>query len=96
MSQLDHLETKDPDDEKDYRAFWGPQLDPFNDTIASSTWVVPSGIERITDSFDDTSATIWLRGGTLGSDYELTNRIVSNSTPPRKMDQTITIRVRKR
>lgn len=96
MSQLDHLETKDPDEEKDYKTAWGPQLDPFGDTIASSTWIVPDGITKIIDTFGPTSATIWLSGGTLDSDYEITNRIVSNSIPPRKLDQTITIRVRRR
>lgn len=96
MSQLDHLETKDPDDEKDYMALWAAQLDPFDDTIASSTWVVPDGIVKFDESFGPTWATIWLRGGTLGSDYEIVNRIVTNNSPPRKLDQTITIRVRRR
>lgn len=96
MAQLDQLETKDPDDEKDYIALWGPQLDPFEDTIASSSWIVPDGIVKFDESFTDKTATVWLRGGTLDTDYELTNRIVTSNTPPRKLDQTITVRVRKR
>lgn len=96
MSQLDQLETKDPDDEKDYKALWGKQLDPFGDTIVSSSWIVPIGITMFDESFDAQSATIWLSGGTLGADYELTNRIITNNNPPRKLDQSITIRVRKR
>lgn len=94
MSQLDNLEPKDPDDDKDYLVGWAKHLD--GDTIASSSWIVPSGITKFDESFDAVSATVWLRGGTLGSNYELTNRIITNNTPPRKLDQTITIRVRKR
>jgi hypothetical protein len=96
MAQLDHLETLDPNDRKDYYIPWHPQLDPFNDTIASSTWIVPTGITKIEDSFSDKLTTIWLTGGTIGDDYELTNHIITNNDPPRELDQTITIHVRKR
>lgn len=96
MSQAELRETKDPDDEKDYKISWGPQLAPFGDTIASSSWIVPEGIVKFDESFTTNTATVWLRGGTLDSDYELVNRIVTNSTPPRRLDHTITIRVRQR
>lgn len=94
MSQLDQLEPKDPNEEKDYKARWERYLG--TDTIASSSWIMPDGITKFAESFDTQSATVWLSGGTLGSDYLLVNRIVTNNIPPRKLDQTITIRVRSR
>lgn len=94
MSQLDALEPKDPDDKKDYLVSWGRHLG--EDTIATSIWIVPTGIVKDTDEHEEQTATIWLSGGTLDADYEITNRITTNSTPPRTLDQTITIRVRKR
>jgi hypothetical protein len=90
------LETKDPDEKKDYMVRWRKQLTPFGDTIASSSWTVPDGIVKFDESFNDSEAVVWLEGGTLGGKYELVNRIVTNSTPPRVLDQTITIRVRRR
>lgn len=94
MSQLDQLEPKDPNEEKDYKARWGRYLGV--DTIASSSWIIPDGITKFNESFDAQSATVWLSGGTLGADYLLVNQIVTNSSPPLKLDQTITIRVRSR
>lgn len=94
MSQLDNLEPKDPDEDKDYVVGWAKHLE--GDTIFSSSWIIPDGITKFSESFTPSTAKVWLRGGTLGSNYEITNRIVTNNDPPRKLDQTITVRVRKR
>lgn len=90
------LETKDPSEEKDYKVPWGPQLDEFGDSIASSSWIVPDGITKFDESFNANSATVWLKDGTEGEDYPVVSEIVTSSTPPRKLVQTILIRVRKR
>ena len=72
-------------------------------TISTSTWTVPTGItedssvktsitiQGITYSAN-TVATIWLSGGTVGTDYDLVNRIVTSDS--RTLDHTITIKVR--
>ena len=67
---------KDPDAVLDYAVDWSTWL-PEGDTIATSTWTVPTGITKDSDSHDDTTVTIWLSGGTLGETYELVNRVTT-------------------
>lgn len=70
------IQRKDPGAKKDYRKDWSQWLDE-GDVIETSTWTVPDELEHVTDSHDDTSATIWLAGGTLGASYTVTNHIVT-------------------
>lgn len=93
MSQLFTLAPKDPNDIIDYLVDWSDWLSD-GDTIASSTWIVPAGITKDSDTFTNTTTTIWLSGGTAGQSYSLTNRIVTSNNPPRTKDKTITIRVK--
>jgi len=81
---------KDPDAVKDYQIDWSTWLG--TDTIATSTWTVPAGITKASDTKTDTTTTAWLTGGTLGTDYSLVNRITT--TGLRTEDQTIVIKVR--
>jgi hypothetical protein len=70
--------AKDPDEKKDYGFNWAPWLG--SDTILSSAWVVPGGITQSSSpapSFDATTTTIWLEGGSVGTDYEVINRITT-------------------
>ena len=67
--------TKDPDDVLDYSRVW--ILD--GDTIATSTWVVPTGLTKGLDTYDATSVTVWLSGGTAHETYIVTNRITTAS-----------------
>lgn len=83
--------TKDPDAILDYRIDWSSWLGS-SDTISTSTWTVPSGITKDSDSKTTTVAVIWLSGGTLGDDYELVNHIVT--ADGREDDRTITIQIR--
>ncbi len=83
--------TKDPDAELDYRRDWSKWL-PEGDTIETSTWLVPDGITSESESHDDTTATIWLSGGTVGQSYEITNRITT--TEGRTDDRTFTVAIR--
>lgn len=78
---------KDPDSRKDYRVDWSAELD--DDTISSSEWTVPTGLTSDLDTSDDTNAVVWLEGGTLGTEYEVTNSIVTAAG--RELDQTIVI-----
>ena len=71
---------KDPDEKKDYGFNWVDWLG--TDTIASSTWVVPSGTlahGSPADSNDTTTTTIWFTGGTDGVDYDIVNRITTTA-----------------
>ena len=72
-------------------------------TISTSTWTVPTGLTNQSDNKSaatihgvsysaNTVATIWLSGGTDGTDYNVTNRVVLSDG--RTLDKTITIPVR--
>jgi hypothetical protein len=84
--------VKDPNATLDYLVNWVTWLG--SDTILTSTWIVPSGVTKVSDSHSATAATIWLSGGTVGNDYELTNRIVTAAG--RTEDRTITIQLREK
>ena len=67
---------KDPNAILSYTIDWGTNY-LGSDTIATSTWTVPTGITQTSASNDTTNAVIWLSGGTAGQQYEVTNRIVT-------------------
>ena len=48
----------------DYVADWQPRL--AGDIIATSIWILPTGIVGGAQAKTDTTATIWLSGGTDG------------------------------
>jgi hypothetical protein len=83
---------KDPDGLLDFTVDWSEWLG--TDTISTSTWVVASGITRNADSRTTTAATIWLSGGTVDTDYVVTNRITTAAG--RTEDRTLVIEVRQR
>jgi len=85
-----HWPDKDPDDILDYAVSWAARL--AGDTIVSSTWIVPDGITKDSDSKTDTVTTIWLSGGSVGTKYTLVNRITTAAG--RQIDQSVAVSVR--
>lgn len=85
---------KDPDEVLDYVIDWSLRLD--SDIISSSTWSVTegTGLTIDADTYADTTATVWLSGGTDGERYTLNNRIVT--VAGRTMDQSVKIRIKPR
>lgn len=83
---------KDPDAVLDYTINWSDWLD--GDTISTSDWTVPTGITKTTDSETSTTTTVWLSGGTVGTTYNMINRIVTDGG--RTEDRTIAIMVSER
>lgn len=81
--------TKAPNATLDYSINWATEDTYLNDgsaldtgwlkgdTIATSTWTVPAGLTAGADTNNTTTATITLSGGTLNTDYTVTNRIVT-------------------
>jgi len=82
--------TKDPDSILDWEFNWTSWL--AGDTISTSTWVVPSGITKDSDTKTTITTTIWLSSGTDGTDYELVNRI--DTAGGRTKEWTLLVRVR--
>jgi hypothetical protein len=84
--------TKDPNAVLDYTVDWTRWL--AGDQIATSQWLVPTGVTKMADSKTTSSATVWLSGGTAGQSYTVTNRITT--TGGRTEDRSFTIRVEER
>lgn len=84
--------TKDPAAVLDFLVDWTAWL--AGDTITTSTWAVPTGITKDSDSKTATAAKVWLSGGTAGTDYRLTNHIVTAGG--RTDERTIRIQVREK
>lgn len=82
--------VKDPDEVLDYCIDWTAALG--TDTIQTSTWTMPSGLNKVSDALTTTHTTIVLSGGTLGVHYSMNNRI---ETVGNKIhDRTATIWIR--
>lgn len=66
---------KAPGEVLDYSINWGSWL--ATDTIVSSSWSCDAGITVDSTSFNTTSTTIWLSGGTVRTAYNCKNTIVT-------------------
>ena len=91
------VKLKDPDSVLSYVHNWSDWL-TSPEVISTSTWTVsPSGGLTI-DSESETSptATVWVSAGNVGEVYVLTNQIVTDASPARTCDRTITVRVEER
>lgn len=86
---MNNVFIKDPDAVLDYSIDWSAWLG--TDTIIISTWTVPTGIVKASDSQTTTVTTVWLSGGTDGSSYPVVNRIVTAGG--RTDDRTLIIEV---
>jgi hypothetical protein len=86
---------KDPNASKDYPIDWSGFL-AAGEGIASSQWIVPDGITVVPGSEDiDGAVTVAsFSGGQNGVNYAITNRIVTDSTPPRSEDVSVLLLVR--
>jgi len=80
--------NKDPEAIENFTVDWTQALN--GDTIASSTWSVPTGITQAAASNTTTQATIKLSGGVLGASYAVVNRITT-TTSGETLDETLNI-----
>ena len=68
--------VKDTSAALDYTVDWRKWLYE-SDSIESVQWTVPDGLIQENTSNDSTKCTIWLSGGTAGSDYRVRCRITT-------------------
>lgn len=104
FTPVTELEPKDPASIAPYEIDWangGPNDGGTKDfgwlqgrIITASTWVVPAGITSDAESFDDTTTTILLSGGTDQVKYDLVNTVAM--TGGHQEPRTITIPVNTR
>jgi hypothetical protein len=85
------IAQKDPSEVTDFGIDWSDWL--AGDSIATSTWTVPTGITKDSDASTGTTTTIWLSGGTDETDYNLLNTIVSAGGRTEERDILILCRV---
>ena len=81
--------TKDPHATEKFGIDWSERLG--EDSISSSSWIVPSGINEESSGTLGQIAAITISGGTAGHSYTLTNRIVTSAGET--LDQSIKIAV---
>jgi hypothetical protein len=86
-------EPKDPDDVADYQFDWTPRLET-GEAIITSTFSKSGSIVLGSSGFDGPLTTVWISGGTDGEVCFVTNRIVTDNTPPRIYDQTARLRIK--
>ena len=75
MPELLATYNKDPAEVLDYTIDWSTLLE--SDTISTSEWALDEGLTKDSDSKTDTTTTIWVSGGTIGTQYTCTNTIVT-------------------
>lgn len=82
---------KDPNATLDYSFDWGPYLTPLGDTITLVTWVLSTGLTKVTQSNTATTATVFVSGGVLDEVETLTCRITTAGG--RIDDRTISLNI---
>ncbi|MBI4905706.1 MAG: hypothetical protein HY820_18885 [Acidobacteria bacterium] len=84
--------AKDPNSVLDYSIDWTRWLD--GDAIATSEWIVPDGLTKVTDGRTTKTATVWLSSGSAGQSYTVTNRITTSGG--RTEDRSFTVKIEER
>lgn len=79
----------------DYSIDWTKRLARFSGVIDTSTWTIPSGITQASPNpfFVGDITTIFLSEGSLGSEYLIVNKIVTETPQAREMVMSFTIRI---
>lgn len=80
--------THDPNANLDYTIDWSRYL-VSGETISVSSWVVPAGVTKGSDTINSPLTTVWISGGTAGTSYSITNRITTSAG--RIDDRTFTL-----
>ena len=86
--------VKDPDAILDYPFKWTNWLALISDTINSYTIISDPGINIVEDSNTTTHVIVWLSGGTVGTTYKVTCRIVTAGG--RTDDRSIYVKIKER
>ena len=93
----DAYHTKDPEAVLDYLVDWSTWM-PSGDAITASSWTITGPDSALTlgtgaqaPDNTDTTATMWLVGGTLGQRYQAVNHIVT--AQGREDDRTLYISI---
>ncbi len=90
---------KDPDAVRDFGINWAPDLGTL--TIAGSTWLLDgetwagdADLVKEASSFTDTTTTVRISGGILGTTYVVTNHVVLSDDQEDDFSQRLKIKQR--
>lgn len=88
-----NTQIKDPQAVLDYGYDWSTWM-VTGDTIVASSWAADAGVNVTANTFDATTTTVWLSGGTVGEVYKVVNHITTSDG--RQDDRTIYVKVKNR
>lgn len=83
---------KDPNAALDYTVDWTDWLATISATISAVVWTVPAGLTLASQANTTTTATVFLSGGTPGTDYDVSCKITPTGAT-RAEERTFTVRV---
>jgi hypothetical protein len=86
---------KDPNAQLDFSVDWSDWL-TGEEIISASSWTIPDGLTLVSQSYTNTTATVFLSGGTVGRSYLVQNRITTNNATPRIDDRSFEVYVENR
>lgn len=72
--------------------------DEGGEVINAHVWTVPAGLTKVSEaiSSDGKVSTVFLSGGTAGTDYEVVCQITTDNATPRIDERTLKVQVRER
>lgn len=85
---------KDPNAVLDYSFDWATHWLATGETISTHTITVASGLTKDSDSESNGIVTVWLSGGTAGTEYAVACKIATSAS--RTDERTIYVRVKER
>lgn len=86
---------KDTNEVLDFSLDLTSELSKVVDTISSVVWTVPDGLTLVNQIHTSTVATVFLGGGVLGKEYEVSAQITTNANPnPRIYNRSFRLQIR--
>ena len=88
------IPKKDPDATTLVELDWNPWLEALEDTLQSSTWVLPDEMELVTSTINAGVTRALVKGGTPLQHHVFTNRITTASGL--KEDRSVRVLIKER
>lgn len=62
------------------------------ESILTSVWTIPAGIRKITQLIRDNFTIVWLTGGASGTDYTISNHVITDQAREDTKDFMLKVR----
>ena len=87
------VSPKDPGDITNWTADYAAEMTALSDTLATASWVLPSGITEVAESNTTTTSSVKISGGTAGQKYDCVNT-VTTTTSGETFERTVQLTVK--